>query len=340
MAAQPGSMFALWQPKVHSWHDPGPRMTAAYALKRIAMALPTLLLVALAVFGLLRLVPGDPAQLMLGDAADAAQLAALRESMGLHQSIPVQFARWLGAALSGDLGQSLANGQAVLPLILERFAVTATVVLPAVALAAVVAVPLGTIAAWKQNGTLDLAVVGGATLLLSIPSFWLGLLLLMLFGLRLGWVPVVGYVGFGEDPWGALLYIALPIVTLTLIEAGVLTRMARAAAIDVLRLEYVAHARSKGLRESSVLARHVLPNAFAPTLTLLGIVLGNLLGGIAVIETVFTIPGLGRLLVDGIFARDYPVVQGTMLFVAAIYVVVNLITDLLYPFFDPRVAAE
>jgi peptide/nickel transport system permease protein len=315
-------------------------MTATYALKRLGMALPTLLLVAIAVFALLRLVPGDPAQLMLGDAADAAQLEALRESMGLNHSLPVQFARWLGAALQGDLGRSLANEQAVLPLILERFQVTASIVLLAVALAAMIAVPLGTIAAWKQNSGLDLAVVGGATLLLSIPSFWLGLLMLIFFGLKLGWVPVVGYVGFGEDPWQALLYIALPVVTLTLIETGVLTRMARSAAIDVLRLEYVAHARSKGLRESTVLRRHVLPNAFAPTLTLLGIVLGNLLGGIAVIETVFTIPGLGRLMVDGIYARDYPVVQGTMLFVAAIYVVVNLLVDLLYPFFDPRVAAE
>ncbi|MBP0445933.1 ABC transporter permease [Roseomonas sp. SSH11] len=315
-------------------------MSATYALKRLGMALPTLLLVALAVFALLRLVPGDPAQLMLGDAADAAQLEALRESMGLNHSLPVQFIRWLGAALQGDLGRSLANEQAVLPLIIERFQVTASIVLVAVALAAAIAVPLGTIAAWKQNSSLDLAVVSGATLLLSIPSFWLGLLLLLLFGLKLGWVPVVGYVGFGEDPWAALLYIALPVVTLTLIETGVLTRMARSAAIDVLRLEYVAHARSKGLRESTVLRRHVLPNAFGPTLTLLGIVLGNLLGGIAVIETVFTIPGLGRLMVDGIYARDYPVVQGTMLFVAAIYVLVNLLVDLLYPFFDPRVAAE
>ncbi|MDT8333197.1 ABC transporter permease [Roseomonas gilardii] len=315
-------------------------MSIAYALRRLAWAIPTLLLVAVAVFALLRMVPGDPAQLMLGDSADAVQLDALRESMGLNQSLPVQFARWLEAALRGDLGRSLANNQAVLPLILDRFQVTASIVLAAVALAGLIAVPLGTLAAWKQNGPLDLAVVGGATLLLSIPSFWLGLLLLLFFGLKLGWVPVVGYVGFGEDPWQALLYVALPIVTLTLIETGVLTRMARSAAIDVLRLEYVAHARSKGLREATVLRRHVLPNAFAPTLTLLGIVLGNLLGGIAVIETVFTLPGLGRLLVDGIYARDYPVVQGCMLFVATVYVLVNLLVDLLYPFFDPRVAAE
>lgn len=315
-------------------------MTPLYALKRLGMALPTLLLVAVAVFGLLRLVPGDPAQLMLGDAADAQQLAELRRSMGLDGPLWLQFATWLGHALRGDLGVSLANGEAVLPVILDRFQVTAAIVLAAVGLAALVAVPLGTIAAWKQNSLLDLSIVGGATLLLSIPSFWLGLLMLLFFGLQLGWVPVVGYVTFGESPLQALLYIALPIFTLMLIETGVLTRMARSAAIDVLRLEYVAHARSKGLSEAAVLRRHVLPNAFAPTLTLLGIVLGNLLGGIAVIETVFTLPGLGRLLVDGIYARDYPVVQGTMLFVATIYVLVNLLVDLLYPLFDPRVAAE
>lgn len=315
-------------------------MSAGYAAKRLAMAVPTLLLVGIAVFALLRLVPGDPAQVMLGDAADPAQVEAARAAMGLDRPLPVQFLRWLDAVLRGDFGHSLSNGQEVLPLILERFGVTASVVLPAVLLAALLAVPLGTVAAWKQDTPLDLAVVAGATLLLSVPSFWLGLLLLLFFGLKLGWVPVVGYVGLGENPLQALLYVALPVATLALIETGVLTRMARSAAIDVLRLEYVAHARSKGLTEGAVLRSHVLPNAFAPTLTLLGLVLGNLLGGVAVIETVFTIPGLGRLLVDGIYARDYPVVQGTMLFVATTYVLVNLAVDLLYPFFDPRVAAE
>ncbi len=311
-----------------------------YALKRLAMALPTLLLVSLGVFLLLRLVPGDPAELMLGDSADPVALAALRAEMGLDRSLPVQFLRWLGAALSGDLGRSIGNDQAVLPLVLQRFQVTASIVFAAVGLAALVAVPLGLIAAWKQNSGTDLAIVGGATLLLSVPSFWLGLLMLLAFGLKLGWVPVVGYVGFSENAWEALRYIALPVATLTLIEIGVLTRMSRAAGIDVLRLEFVAHARAKGLPERTVLRRHVLPNAFAPTLTLIGIVLGNLLGGVAVIETVFTLPGLGRLLVDGIYARDYPVVQGCMLFVATIYVLVNLAVDLLYPLFDPRVTAE
>ena len=164
--------------------------------------------------------------------------------------------------------------------------------------------------------------------------------LLLVFGLKLGWVPVIGYVSFADD-WGlALAYIALPVATLVLVEIGTLTRMARASTVEVLRLEYITHARAKGASELAVLARHALPNAFAPTWTLIGLLLGNLLGGIAVVETVFTLPGLGRLLVDAIFARDYPLIQGCLLFTAAIYVLVNLLVDLCYPLFDPRVATE
>lgn len=312
----------------------------AYLLRRTAVAVPTLLLVAVAVFLLLRLVPGDPALLILGDAATPEALADLRASLGLDRPLPVQFALWLGRVLVGDLGHSITNGEAVLPLILDRFAVTATIVLVAVGLAVLIAVPLGLLAAWRQDSIADLLAVATATLLLSIPSFWLGLILLLVFGLRLGWVPVVGYVPFAEDFWRAVSYIILPIATLGLVECGVLIRMSRAATIEVLRLDYIAHARAKGLPEARVLLRHAFPNAFAPTLTLIGLVLGNLLGGIAVIETVFTLPGLGRLLVDAIFARDYPVVQGVMLLVASIYVGVNLCVDLMYPVFDPRVRVE
>lgn len=313
---------------------------AAYVLRRLLLTIPTLILVAASVFVLIRMIPGDPAQLMLGDSATPEQVAELRRSMGLERPIPLQFLSWLGQVATGDLGRSITNGLSVGSLVLDRFAVTAIIVLLAVGLATAIAVPLGMLAAWRQDSTADIAVVAVATLMLSIPSFWLGLLLLLFFGLWLRWVPVIGYVPFAEDPWRALQFIILPVATLVLIEIGVLARMARAAAIDVLRLEYVAHARAKGLSELSVLARHVLPNAFAPTLTLIGLVLGNLLGGIAVIETVFTLPGLGRLLVDSIYARDYPVVQGVMLFTAFIYVAINFLVDLAYPLFDPRIAAE
>lgn len=311
----------------------------AYVVKRVAWALPTLFIVALAVFVLVRLIPGDPAQLILGDAGTPEQIAALRVQYGLDKPLPTQFMMWLGHVASGDLGHSITNGQAVLPLILERFQVSAAIVLAAVALATLLAVPAGLFAAWKQNSAADTAIVAGATFFLSIPSFWLGLLLLLLVGMKLGLVPVVGYVPFSQDWRAALSFLILPTITLALIEMGVLTRMARSSAIQVLRLEYVTHARAKGLSERRVLIRHVLPNAFGPTLTLIGLVLGHLLGGIAVLETVFTLPGLGRLLVDSIFERDYPVVQGCLLFTAVIYVVVNLVIDLCYPLFDPRVAA-
>ncbi|MGD9943610.1 MAG: ABC transporter permease [Burkholderiaceae bacterium] len=312
----------------------------AYVLKRLLATIPTLLLVALAVFVLIRLVPGDPVQLMLGDAASTEEIAEQRMRLGLDQPLPAQFVHWLRQVGGGDLGRSITNGEPVLPLLLERFQVSASIVLVAVLLAGLIAVPLGMLAAWRQDSLGDLLMIAGATLLLSIPSFWLGLLLLLLFGVELGWLPVVGYVSFAEDARQALTYLVLPVVTLTLIEIGVIARMARASAIEVLRLEYVTHARAKGLPERTVLARHVFPNAFAPTLTLIGLILGNLLGGIAVLETVFTLPGLGRLLVDSIFARDYPVVQGCLLFTALIYVLVNLIIDLCYPLFDPRVAYE
>jgi peptide/nickel transport system permease protein len=311
-----------------------------FAITRILMAVPTLLIVAVAVFGLIRLVPGDPASLMLGDLADEASLANLRRNLGLDHPLPVQFAIWFQNALSGDLGRSITSDQAVLPLVLERFWVSAKVVLAAVLFASLAAVPAGMIAAWRQNSALDVALVAVSTLLLSVPTFWLGLLLLLFFGLELGWLPVVGYVSFSDDPWRAFLYLVMPVMTLFLHEIGVLMRMARASALEVLRLDYITHARAKGLSESAVLWRHAFKNAFAPTWTLIGLMLGNLLGGIAVVETVFTIPGLGRLLVDSIFARDYPVIQGCMLFIAFVYVLVNLVVDLLYPMFDPRVTAE
>ena len=311
---------------------------AAYLLKRLGMSAITLSLVAVTVFVLIRLVPGDAASLMLGESATEAQLEILRQRWGLDQPLPIQFVYWMGDVLRGDLGTSTRTGQEVLPLILDRFQVSAVIVLIAMSLAVLIAIPAGLFAAWRQNSLSDFLVVTLATLLLSIPSFWLGLLMLLLFGLKLGWLPVLGYVGFNEDFLRAISFIVLPVATLALIEAGVLIRMARASAIEILRLEYVAHARAKGVSEWKVLAKHVFPNAFGPTLTLIGLLLGNLLGGIAVLETVFTLPGIGRLLVDSIYARDYPVVQGCLLLTASVFVMINLIVDLLYPVFDPRVA--
>jgi len=311
-----------------------------YIAKRLLLSLPTLVLVSVIVFFLIRLIPGDPAATLLGEGADKAAIESLRVELGLDRPLPVQFATWVRHALRGDLGNSISTGEPVGKLILDRFQLTATVVLVAVALATLIGVLAGLAAAWRRNSRLDLAVVGAATLVMAIPSFWLGLLLLLVFGLKFGWLPVIGYVSFSESVGQAILYLVLPTLTLTISESGVFTRMMRASSIDVLRLEYVTHARAKGLRESTVLARHVFPNAFAPTLTLVGLTLGHLLGGLAVVETVFTLPGLGRLMVDSIMARDYPVIQGCLLFTATVYVTVNLIVDLCYPIFDPRVTAR
>lgn len=311
-----------------------------FVLNRLLMALPTIAIVSITVFALIRFIPGDPAALMLGDMAQPEQVAAMRAELGLDRPIPQQFLIWSENVLSGDFGRSIVNGEPVLPLVASRFMVSAEIVLVAVALASLIAVPAGVIAAWRQNSLTDLALVGTATVLLSVPTFWLGLLLLLFFGLKLGWLPVLGYVSIGSNVGGGLIYLVLPVMTLVIHEMGVLIRMARASTLEVLRLDYITHARAKGLSESAVLWTHAFKNAFGPTWTMIGLILGNLLGGIAVIETVFTIPGLGRLMVDSIFARDYPVIQGCLLFVAISYVLVNLVVDLLYPLFDPRVVAE
>ncbi len=311
-----------------------------FILSRVLMAIPTLLIVAVTVFVLIRLVPGDPAQLMLGDLADPASLADLQQRLGLDRPWPVQFGIWISDVLQGHLGISIRTGEDVLALVWDRFTVSARIVLAAVLLASLAAVPLGMIAAWKQDRLPDLLLIGSATLLVSIPGFWLGLLLLLFFGLKLQWLPVVGYVSIATDWKDGLTYLILPVATLFLHEIGVLIRMARASTLEVLRLDYITHARAKGLPEHTVLMRHAFKNAFGPTWTLIGLILGHLLGGIAVVETVFTIPGLGRLLVDAIFGRDYPVIQGCLLFIATIYVLTNLLVDLCYPIFDPRVAAE
>ncbi|MGV3481691.1 MAG: ABC transporter permease [Sphingobium sp.] len=314
------------------------RATTLYLGRRLLLTVPTLLIVAILVFTLVRLIPGDPAQVMLGDAADPDAIAALRERMGLDRPLWAQFLHWLGQVAQGDLGSSIITGEPVHALVLDRFMVTASIVVTAVGLATLVAILFGLTAAARRGSATDNAIVTTATLTMAIPSFWLGLMLILIFGVKLGWLPVVGYVPLSDGLAAGLPYLVLPVVTLATVESGVLIRMMRASALDVLRFDYVTHARAKGLSERRVLVRHVLPNAFAPTMTLVGLTLGHLLGGAAVVETLFTLPGLGRLMVDGVLSRDYPVVQGCLLFTALVYVIVNLVTDLLYPLLDPRVA--
>ena len=309
----------------------------SYIFKRIGMAIPTVIIVALLVFGMIRAIPGDPAVLMLGDIDDPGLLREMRHSLGLDRSIVEQFLLWASRLLHGDFGTSIARHQPVLDLIRDAFPVTAQIVLAATVLACVVAIPAGLYAAWCQNRRGDILVVFTAILLVSMPGFWVGILLIWLFGVKLQWLPTFGFETFSEAGWGTVKYLILPVIAVVLSEIAAVTRMMRATSIDVLRLEYVSHARAKGLSERRVLMRHTLPNAFGPTLTVIGLILGHLLAGGAVIETVFTLPGMGRLLVESIYARDYPVVQGCLLLIALIYVFVNLCVDLLYPIFDPRV---
>lgn len=311
-----------------------------YALKRLLLAIPTLLLVSVIVFALVRMIPGDPAQLMLGDLDDPAALQRLRSEWGLDRPLPMQYLIWLGRMLQGDLGTSIAQQLPVGEVIVSGFWVTASLVLPAMLLASLLSIPAGMIAAWKQNTLADASIVALSIAFLSVPSFWLGLLMLLVFGVWLDLLPVVGYVALSENFGEGLRYLVMPVLALGLIETGVLVRSMRSSTIEVLRLEYMTHARAKGLSEWKVAMRHALPNAMAPTWTMIGLSLGSLLGGAVVTETVFTLPGLGRLLVDSIFARDYPVIQGCILLVSVIYIGVNLLVELCYPLFDPRVRAE
>jgi peptide/nickel transport system permease protein len=308
-----------------------------YALKRIGLSVPTAVLVTVIVFLMMRAIPGDPVMIILGDNTDAALEAEMRGALGIDQNWLQQYGHWMGRVLTGDLGRSVINQEPVLGLILSRFPVTAQVVLAATLLAMLIAVPAGVFAAWRQNTRSDYAIVTAAIVLVSVPSFWVGLMLIWVFSVKWAIFPTFGFESVAESGLSALKYLVLPVIAIVCTEIASITRMMRSTMIEVLRLEYITHAKAKGLSSGRVLFRHAFPNAFAPTLTLIGIILGNLLSGAAVIETVFTIPGIGRLLVDAIYARDYPVVQGCLIFIAFLYVIVNLVVDLLYTFFDPRI---
>lgn len=301
------------------------------------MMVPTLLVVSIIVFALIRAIPGDPAEIMLNDLDSDAAVAAMRAELGLDRPIAVQYVIWLGNVLTGDLGNSIRTGQPVATALFDRLGVTVTITALAIGLAVLLAIPAGLIAAWKQNSLADATIIGVSILFLSLPSFWLGLMMIWLFAVTLGWLPAIGFVSVADDFVGGLRYLIMPVATLALVEMAVVARMMRAQTLEVLRLDYVTHARAKGLPEAIVLTRHVARNALGPSVTVIGLILGGLLGGASVTETVFSIPGIGRLLVDAIYARDYPVLQGCLLLIAFIYVCVNLLVDLAYAILDPRV---
>lgn len=311
-----------------------------YCVKRIIYLIPTLMLVAIMIFSLIHLIPGDPASVMLGADATEEDLNAIRQELGLEKPIATQFGLWLGKVIKGDFGISIQTKIPVMQSIKERFSVTLILTTLAMIFSLIIAIPSGIMAAVYQNSRKDYLFMLGSILGVSIPGFWLGLIALLVFSVKLGWFPSTGFVSISENVLEGFRYMILPSITLGLFMAAVVARMIRSSMLEVLRLEYVTHARAKGLSEWKVITKHALKTAFAPTLTTIGIQYGFLLGGAVVTETVFSLPGLGKYVVVSIYMRDYPVVQGCILFIAIVYCVANLVVDLLYSYFDPRVRYE
>lgn len=310
----------------------------AYLARRALTLLPILLLMSIIVFALIRMIPGDSIDVMYGgEGMDEARRAALSREMGLDQPMVIQYGRWLLRAVTGDLGNSYRAGMPVMQLIGQRLPATLWLSLSAMFLSLLVALPLGLLAAVKRNSGADMGATVFAILGISMPNFWSGILLVLVFSIWLGWLPSIGYVSPFEDLGRSLRHLILPAITLGWALAGVTTRLARSSLLEELGKDYVRTARGKGLSERTVLLRHTLRNALIPTVTMIGLQMGFLIGGTVVVETVFAWPGVGLLVVDSIFARDYPVVQGVVLVIAVLVVLINLLVDVTYTVLDPRI---
>jgi peptide/nickel transport system permease protein len=309
----------------------------AYILRRLALLVPVLLIVGVVVFALVHLTPGDPAAVILGDRATPEDIARLRTQLGLNDPLPVQFAHWFGNVLRLDFGESIFLGEPVTQALRDRAEPTALLTLYAFCFEVLIGVPAGVLAAVRHNSVVDRALTVLAISGSAIPTFFLGILLILIFAVRLRWLPSGGYVPLAENPAEHVKGMILPAFALGFSAAGLLARLVRSAMLDVLREDYVRTALAKGLPERLMIVRHALRNALIPALTVIGISVGALLGGAVVTETVFTIPGMGRLVVQSIARRDYPVIQGAVIAIAMTYVLVNLIVDVLYVYIDPRV---
>ena len=309
----------------------------AYLLRRVLLAIPVMFVVAAGVFLLLYLTPGDPVSVILGPDASPQQVSELRQRLGLDQPVLIQVTRWFGRLLHGDLGQSIYLNRPVTQTILERAEPTLLLTLLATLFAILVGLPIGIVSATRAGSWTDLGAMLVALGGISMPSFWVGLNLIFVFAVVMGVLPVAGYQPLSKGPWENLRYLLLPAVTLGFAQAALLARMARSLMLDVLREDYVRTARSKGLVERKVVLSHALRNAMVPLVTVMGLTFAILMGGAVITEQVFNIPGVGRLLVQSVLRRDYPVVQGIVLVIAFNYVVINLCVDILYGLFDPRV---
>lgn len=308
-----------------------------YILKRLGGGLIVMFVVATMVFVIVRVIPGDPAAIMLGPDATAADVASLRERMGLDEPLPVQYAVYLGSTLIGDLGQSIFLNRPVLQAIAERAEPTLCLTLMSIVIAILIGVPAGIVSAVNRGRVLDQATLGVAMLAASVPSFWLGLLFIQKFSVDLGWFPVAGYGDPGAGFLERMRHLVLPSIVLGLLSSALITRFTRGSMLDVLGEDYVRTGRSKGLGERAVIMKHAFRNALIPILTVIGLSMALLLGGAVVTETVFGLPGIGNLVVSAVLRRDYPVIQGALIVIAAIYVMVNLLIDLAYLLVDPRV---
>ena len=308
-----------------------------YILRRLLSMVPVLLLVSAVIFSLLHLTPGDPVVVMLGEEATPEARDALRRELGLDRPLPLQYAAWLSRVVQGDLGRSIRTNQPVSDAILQRLPVTVQLSVLAMVIALVIAIPTGIIAAARRNSRADIAVTVFSLLGVSMPNFLLAVLLIFVFSLQLRLLPPIGYVNPFEDLGANLRAMIMPAITLGVLVAAVVARQTRSSLLEVLGQDYVRTAWAKGLREAVVLRRHALRNSLIPVVTVIGLRLGDLLGSAIVTETIFALPGTGRLVIDSIYQRDFPLVQGVVLYLALIFLFINLIVDLLYAYLDPRI---
>ena len=309
---------------------------AEVVLRRLLATVPVLLLVTAGVFALLHLTPGDPVDAMMVESADAGAKESLRRELGLDRPIAEQYAAWMGRLLRGDLGRSIRNGEPVLENVSRRIRPSLQLALLAMAIALTIAFPVAIASAVRHNTGVDRLGTTFALFGICMPNFLLALLLIFVFGVTLRWLPISGYLDPLEEGWSGLRSLILPAVTLGLALAAVITRTLRSSLLEALAEDYVRTARAKGLSEWVVIRGHVLKNALIPVVTVLGLQLGTLIGGAVITEYVFALPGIGRLVVDAVFARDYPLVQGVILLIALGFIVSNLLVDVLYGYIDPR----
>ena len=310
----------------------------SYILRRLAQLIPVLFLASLGIWAMVYAVPGSPVGAIVGENATPEQIADTIERLGLDRPLYEQYWTWLRGAVVGNFGQSIQSREPVLDLIMTRVPATIQLGLAAILVGLVLGVPVAIISALVPGSWIDRALSAWSALALGVPTFWLGILLILLFGVQLRWLPAVStYIPFFQDPLGALENLLLPALTLGTYVSGIFARFLRASLLGELKADYVRTARSKGLRERDVIGRHVMRNALLPFVTIVGLMLAAFVGGTVVTEAVFTYPGIGRLLIQAIGVRDYPLIQGCILFVLVIYVLMNVLVDVLYAYIDPRI---